>query len=76
MEKSNNLRSSVYLSITAIIWGVAFVFQSMGNDSMEPFSFTTSRYFLGFLFLVPILLIKYYHPDLLWGARLFFSNTD
>ena len=65
MEKSNNLRSSVYLSITAIIWGVAFVFQSMGNDSMEPFSFTASRYFLGFLFLVPILLIKYYHPRFL-----------
>lgn len=65
MEKSNNLRSSVYLSVTAIIWGVAFVFQSMGNDSMGPFTFTASRYFLGFLFLVPILLIKYFHPGFL-----------
>ena len=65
MEKSNNLRSSVYLSITAIIWGIAFVFQSMGNDSMGAFTFTASRYFLGFLFLLPILLIKYYHPRFL-----------
>ena len=65
MEKANNIRSSVYLSLTAVIWGVAFVFQSMGNDSMEPFSFTASRYFLGFLFLVPILIIKYHHPRFL-----------
>lgn len=65
MEESNSFRGSIYLSITAIIWGVAFVFQSMGNDSMEPFTFTASRYFLGFLFLLPILIIKYYHPGFL-----------
>ena len=65
MEKSNNLRSSVYLSLTAIIWGVAFVFQSMGNDSMEPFTFTSSRYFLGFLVLLPILIVKYHFPRFL-----------
>ncbi len=65
MEKTHNLRSSVYLSLTALIWGVAFVFQSMGNDYMQPLTFTSSRYFLGFLVLLPILLIKYRRPTFL-----------
>ena len=62
MTKSHNIRSSIYLSLTAIIWGVAFVFQSMGNDYMEPFTFTSSRYLLGCLVLVPVILIKIFHP--------------
>lgn len=65
MNQSNNLRSSFYLSLTAIIWGVAFVFQSMGNDKMGVFTFTASRYFIGFLVLLPILLVKYRHPGFL-----------
>ncbi len=65
MTKTNNLRSSIYLSLTALIWGVAFVFQSMGNDSMEPFTFTASRYLLGGLVLLPVILIKYKHPRFL-----------
>ena len=65
MEKANNIRSSVYLSLTAVIWGVAFVFQSMGNDYMEPFTFTSSRYLLGCLVLVPVILIKIFHPRFL-----------
>lgn len=65
MEKSHNLRSSIYLSLTALIWGVAFVFQSMGNDYMQPLTFTSSRYLLGGLVLVPILLIKIKHPRFL-----------
>lgn len=65
MTKSHNIRSSIYLSLTAIIWGVAFVFQSMGNDYMEPFTFTSSRYLLGCLVLVPVILIKTFHPRFL-----------
>lgn len=65
MKKSNNLRSSVYLSFTAVIWGIAFVFQSMGNNYMGAFTFTASRYLIGGLMLVPIVLIKYNHPSFL-----------
>ena len=65
MTKSNNLRSSVYLSLTAVIWGIAFVFQSMGNNNMGAFTFIASRYLLGGLLLVPIVLIKYDHPRFL-----------
>ena len=42
MNKTNNIKSSFYLSLTAIIWGVAFVFQSMGNNYMEPFTFISA----------------------------------
>ena len=65
MTKSNNARSIVYLSLTALIWGVAFVFQSMGNDYMRTFTFTSARYLLGFLVLLPVILIKYFHPRFL-----------
>lgn len=63
--KSHNLRSITYLSLTALIWGVAFVFQSMGNEHMQPFTFTASRYILGALVLVPIIIIKCFHPKFL-----------
>lgn len=65
MTKTNNLRSVMYLSFTALIWGVAFVFQSMGNDYMEPFTFTAARSFLGFIVLIPITVIKYFKPRFL-----------
>lgn len=65
MTRANNFRSSVYLSLTAIIWGVAFVFQSMGNTHMQPLTFTSARYLLGGLVLLPIVIIKYYNPRFL-----------
>lgn len=58
MTKANNIRSSLYLSLTALIWGVAFVFQSMGNAYMGPFTFTASRYLLGCLTLLPVIAVK------------------
>ena len=65
MTKTNNVRSIIYLSLTALIWGVAFVFQSMGNQYMEPLTFTASRYLIGGLVLVPIVLAKYFNPKFL-----------
>ena len=65
MTKSNNLRSVIYLSLTAIIWGVAFVFQSKGNETMQPFTFSAARFFVGGFVLIPILIIKYFHPRFL-----------
>ena len=65
MTKTNNFRSVFYLSLTALIWGVAFVFQSMGNSYMEPFTFTASRYLLGGLVLLPVVIIKTFHPGFL-----------
>lgn len=63
MSHSNPFKSSVCLSLTAIIWGIAFVFQSMGNNYMEPFTFNASRNLLGCLVLIPLVLIKLKKPE-------------
>ena len=56
--KSSNIKNGFYLFSAALIWGTAFVFQSMGNDYMEPFTFFASRSFLGFLVLAPLAIVK------------------
>lgn len=52
------IRQSLLLLVTAIIWGCTFVAQSLGMDHVGPFTFTASRMCLGTLFLLPILLWK------------------
>lgn len=49
-------RQTVFLLITATIWGLSFVAQSVGMDHVGPFTFTASRMCLGALFLTPFLL--------------------
>lgn len=43
------------LLLTAIIWGVAFVAQSVGMDYVEPFTFNFARYIIGGVVLLPFL---------------------
>ena len=43
--------------ITAFIWGTAFVAQDMGMDHIGPLTFTSARLFLGFLTLLPFLIL-------------------
>lgn len=50
------------LLLAAIIWGVAFVAQSVGMDYVGPFTFNYARYFIGALVLLPFILIKYTIP--------------
>ena len=44
----------------SLIWGSAFVAQDLGMDHNGPFTFTFGRLFLGFLTLLPFLLIFEY----------------
>ena len=44
----------------SLIWGSAFIAQDMGVDYNGPFTFTFGRLFLGFLTLVPFLIIYEY----------------
>ena len=44
----------------SFIWGSAFIAQDMGMDYNGPFTFTFGRLFLGFLTLVPFLIIYDY----------------
>ena len=50
------LRQTVLLLITATIWGLSFVAQSVGMDHVGPFTFTASRMFLGALVSLPFVL--------------------
>lgn len=55
--QSRTLRSDLMLLLTAAIWGTAFVAQRVGMDYVGPFTFNASRFFLGALSLLPLLLI-------------------
>ena len=53
------LRQSLLLLLTAAIWGVAFVAQSVGMDYVGPITFNTVRSLLGGIVLIPcIVLLK------------------
>lgn len=51
------LRNSLLLLLTAIIWGSAFVAQSVGMDYVEPFTFTFARSIIGGIVLIPCILL-------------------
>lgn len=59
------------LMLTAVIWGAAFVAQSVGMDYVGPFTFNSARYFLGALVLLPVILIgdrreSHHTPRMSW----------
>ena len=53
--KKNQIRSSILLAITAIIWGVAFVAQTSGGNAVGPFSFNSVRNIIGSGVLLPVI---------------------
>ena len=59
------MNKKVFSLICAIscsfIWGTAFVAQDMGMDHIGPFTFTAVRLFLGFLTLLPVMIIQGHH---------------
>lgn len=72
MPQNNNLlfelRQSGLLLLTALIWGCSFVAQSVGMETVGPFTFTSSRMALGVLSLLPLAFfmrrrLAAYKPD-------------
>lgn len=60
MLDKKKLRSSFILFLTAFIWGVAFVAQSKGSESMGAFTFNGSRSLLGAVVLLPLIAVYAY----------------
>ena len=56
--KRTEVGSAVLLFLAALIWGVAFVAQSVGMEYVGPFTFNGSRFLLGGLVLTPVALIR------------------
>ena len=73
----------ILLLVASMIWGGAFVAQSLGSDSVSPFTFNCLRSLIGSLVLVPVILYNRHHTGvsafkgdslkiLLRGCHLFF----
>lgn len=56
MQKTQ-LRNSLLLLLTAAIWGVAFVAQSVGMDHVGPFTFNMVRSLIGGIVLIPCIFL-------------------
>lgn len=54
--KKGTLTSSLLLLLTATIWGMAFVAQSVGMDYMGPMTFNGIRFLMGGIVLLPLVL--------------------
>lgn len=57
------LKNSFILLLTAVIWGVAFVAQSVGMDYVGPFTFVCIRSFIGGIVLLPFLALRRKHAS-------------
>ncbi|MBN1230284.1 MAG: DMT family transporter [Anaerolineales bacterium] len=66
----DRLKADGLLLITAIIWGVAFIFQRMAASEITPFFFNGIRYPLGSLVLLPFIgekILKTTRKEILGG---------
>lgn len=58
LKNKSSLVGSGMLLLAAIIWGCAFVAQSVAMESMGPFSFGSLRFFMGALVLLPVIALR------------------
>ena len=57
MKMRRKLRGSAFLLLATIIWGSAFVSQSIGMDHIGPFTFQAVRCFMAVIGMIPVILI-------------------
>ena len=55
--KKTTWRNPLLLLLTAVIWGVAFVAQSVGMDYVGPFTFNFVRCIIGGAVLIPCIFL-------------------
>ena len=79
MHMKNKLRGSLAILVATVIWGSAFIAQSVGMDYIGPFTFQTMRSVLAVPFLIVVIFLiernpaktieKWMQPEL-WKAGL------
>ncbi len=57
MKMKKKLRGSAFLLLATIIWGSAFVSQSLGMDHIGPFTFQAVRCLIAVLGLIPVIFL-------------------
>lgn len=55
--KESKLKGNLMLILTALIWGTAFVAQSVGMDFVGPFTFLATRNIIGGIVLIPCIFL-------------------
>ena len=58
MENKNQLRNTLLLVFAALIWGTAFVAQSVGSGYMGPYTFLAGRSWLACAFLLGLMGVR------------------
>ncbi len=56
-SRSYQIRHALLLMLTALIWGCAFVAQSVGMDYVTPMTFIWLRFLLGGIVLLPVIIM-------------------
>lgn len=72
------LANELILIVVTLIWGIATVYQEIGMKHLGPILFTSLRCFIAFLFLFPVVLIRYLiHKDTsgLYNKKVIISGT-
>ena len=46
------------MALTALIWGMTFVFQTTGMETLGPFGFTFTRFVIGMVALLPFVILE------------------
>ena len=54
MSKSMSLFSAIFCTF---IWGTTFIAQDTGMDKIGPLTFNATRFFVGFLSIIPFALL-------------------
>ena len=58
MNKRREIICTLVLFVTALIWGCAFAAQSIGAGFVGPFTFLTSRTWIAFFALLPVIAVR------------------
>ncbi len=54
---NEKIKSNIFLWITPIVWGSAFVTQRLGGEHLGAFTYNGMRFLLGCITLIPIILV-------------------
>lgn len=57
-SRKDQIVGTIMLLTAAIVWGFAFVAQKVSMDAIGPFTFNGTRYLLGCVSLIPIIMIR------------------